>query len=173
MFDPTVFDNLKVVLEGAIYDLDLNENEHIEIIDRSDTVDLAKMSRSYSISLSRGKVESVIELSTDALNWSGEILAPDQDNYPCQLYVEFLLKITDVNHDCSAIRFRLNQIWKTFKPKIEQNISFLYGDASEIYDNQIILSFKEEIDESFIIDIPFIIECALNTLEALEMFAHQ
>ena len=169
MFDPTVFDNLKVVLEGAIYDLDLSED--VDITDRSDNVDLAKMSRSYSISLSKKNVDTVIELTTDALNWSGEILAPDQDTYPCQLYIEFLLKIKNIDHACSGIRFRLNQIWRTFKPKIEQNISFLYGKPNELYDNQIVLSFKEEIDESFIADIPFIIECTLQTLESLQDFS--
>lgn len=34
MFDPTAFDNMKVVIEGAIYDLDLDGE--ISIIDRND-----------------------------------------------------------------------------------------------------------------------------------------
>ncbi|MCV9888442.1 hypothetical protein [Metabacillus halosaccharovorans] len=47
MFDPTVFDNLKVVIEGYIYDMDIDEQ--ISVTDRSDIIDLAKMSRQYSI----------------------------------------------------------------------------------------------------------------------------
>jgi hypothetical protein len=47
MIDPTVFDNLKVVIEGYIYDLDLERE--IAVIDRRDIVDLASMSRKYTI----------------------------------------------------------------------------------------------------------------------------
>ena len=47
MFDPTAFDNLKVVLEGAIYDLDLSGD--IRVLERKDLVDLATMSRRYEI----------------------------------------------------------------------------------------------------------------------------
>jgi len=169
MFDPTVFDNLKVVLEGAMYDLDFNKD--VEITDRSDIVDLAKMSRSYTLTLTQGKIDAIIELTTDALNWSGEILAPEQGNYPCQIYIEFLLKVADIDQDCSAIRFRLNQIWRSFKPKIEQNISFVYGNTAPLFDNQIVLSFKDDLGEAFIADIPFLIEKLVTTLSALEIHA--
>lgn len=47
MFDPTVFDNLKTVLEGAVYDLDLEGV--ILVINRNDLVDLAHFSRTYKI----------------------------------------------------------------------------------------------------------------------------
>lgn len=47
MIDPTVFDNLKVVIEGYIYDLDLEKE--IIVMDRKDIVDLASMSRKYGI----------------------------------------------------------------------------------------------------------------------------
>ena len=40
MFDPTAYDNLKVILEGAVYDLDLSGE--LKIIERNDIVDLAK-----------------------------------------------------------------------------------------------------------------------------------
>ncbi|HZH60407.1 MAG TPA: hypothetical protein VEY70_12675 [Metabacillus sp.] len=48
MFDPTVFDNLKVVIEGYIYEMDIDHQ--ISVTDRSDIIDLATMSRKYSIS---------------------------------------------------------------------------------------------------------------------------
>ncbi|WP_064091382.1 hypothetical protein [Rossellomorea aquimaris] len=47
MFDPTAFDNLKVVLEGAVYDQDLTGE--IEIIDRKDLFDFAHYERCYQI----------------------------------------------------------------------------------------------------------------------------
>lgn len=47
MFDPTAYENMKVVIEGTAYDLDL-EGE-IKVIDRKDIVDLATLSRWYEI----------------------------------------------------------------------------------------------------------------------------
>jgi hypothetical protein len=41
MFDPTAFDNMKVVLEGALYDLDIMGE--IIITDRNDLFNTAKM----------------------------------------------------------------------------------------------------------------------------------
>lgn len=49
MFDPTAFENMKTVFEGAAYDLDLSGEA--AIIGRNDIVDLAGMSRDYRITL--------------------------------------------------------------------------------------------------------------------------
>lgn len=168
LFDPTVFDNLKVVLEGAVYELDLNQD--VEIVDRCDLIDLAKMSRTYQISLAKSKVEGSIELATDVQSWSSEILENGQV-FPCELYIQFYLKLMDTAHDCPGIRFKLNQIWRSYKPKIEQQISFIYGNNQPDVYNQINLYFQEAIDESFIADIPNIINRFLETLDALETFA--
>jgi IS4 transposase len=47
MFDPTAFDNMKVIIEGLLYDKDL-DGEY-EITDRNDFVNLSKMDRLFSI----------------------------------------------------------------------------------------------------------------------------
>ena len=75
MFDPTVFDNLKVVIEGYIYDMDIDHQ--IIVTDRSDIIDLATMSRRYSISYKgiknkRKTAKFQIEMSHHEL--SGELL---------------------------------------------------------------------------------------------------
>ncbi|WP_027415635.1 hypothetical protein [Aneurinibacillus terranovensis] len=47
MFDPTIFENVKVALEGAVYDFDFSGD--ILVTSRHDRVDLALMSREYRI----------------------------------------------------------------------------------------------------------------------------
>ena len=47
LFDPTAFDNMKVVLEGAVYDRDLFGD--ILIVSRDDLVNLATLSRKFTI----------------------------------------------------------------------------------------------------------------------------
>jgi len=166
MFDPTVFDNLKVVLEGAIYDLDLKGQT--QIIDRSDLVDLAKLTRTYSIALANKHVEGLIELSTDAENWSGEILETGTD-YPCHLFLQFYLRINDIDRDCATIKFRISQIWRAYKPKIEQQITFVYNNTEpSIFHDQISLTFNETVNESFIAEIPQLLHLILETMNALE-----
>ncbi|NMH70431.1 hypothetical protein HF072_16745 [Bacillus sp. RO3] len=57
MFDPTAFDNLKVVFEGAVYDLDLTGDIHI--LDRKDLFDFAHYERCYQIHYSLPYKESI------------------------------------------------------------------------------------------------------------------
>ncbi|MGM0828019.1 MAG: hypothetical protein ACQEWF_09150 [Bacillota bacterium] len=57
MFDPTAFDNLKVVFEGAVYDLDLTGE--IQILDRKDLFDFAHYERCYQIHYSLPSKKSI------------------------------------------------------------------------------------------------------------------
>ncbi len=45
LFDPTAFDNMKVVLEGAVYDRDILGD--ILVVKRDDLVNLATLSRQF------------------------------------------------------------------------------------------------------------------------------
>jgi hypothetical protein len=47
MFDPTAFENLRVLLEGIFYDKDIEGK--IMIVDRNDTINTAKLSRAYDL----------------------------------------------------------------------------------------------------------------------------
>lgn len=68
MFDPTAYENLKVILEGQMYDFDFNEA--IKIAKRDDFVNLANLSRNFRISFYHPKdfnekLEGSIELSAN------------------------------------------------------------------------------------------------------------
>ncbi len=97
MFDPTAFDNMKVVIEGAIYDLDLDGE--INIIDRNDLINLAKMSRSFDVSfkLPGNKTRQVIAkiiLKSNLENLAAELLPgslSDKDS-GSMVRLEFQLK---------------------------------------------------------------------------------
>lgn len=47
LFDPTAYENIKVVFEGIVYDFDLSGD--IAIIERNDFINLADMSRIYNL----------------------------------------------------------------------------------------------------------------------------
>lgn len=57
MFDPTAFENMKVVIEGELYDRDLSGEIRIE--DRNDIFNSAKLSRKYEITFTDQHEEKV------------------------------------------------------------------------------------------------------------------
>ncbi|WP_139891778.1 hypothetical protein [Bacillus sp. D386] len=112
MFDPSVFENLKVVVEGAFYDLDL-EGE-LAIIDRHDYVDLAYMSRIFEISTRldtsmEKAVECTLSLSAGLQAFSSEKLSSITKREPgCDLKIKF--RYIDPEHPLRNIHI-LKQIW--------------------------------------------------------------
>ncbi|MFE4895730.1 hypothetical protein [Peribacillus butanolivorans] len=78
MFDPTAFENMKVVLEGAVYDRDFIGD--ILVITRDDIVNLSTMSRTYKIGMELKEpiapipVVGGIELDASLENLSSELL---------------------------------------------------------------------------------------------------
>ncbi|PJN90173.1 hypothetical protein [Bacillus sp. mrc49] len=78
MFDPTAFENMKVVLEGAVYDRDFVGD--ITVISRDDIVNLSTMSRTYKIGLELKQsvapisISGAIEIHAGIENLSAELL---------------------------------------------------------------------------------------------------
>ena len=112
MFDPSVFENLKVIVEGAFYDLDL-EGE-LAVIDRHDYVDLAYMSRIFEISTrldasNEKTVECTLTLSAGLQSFSSEKLSPKTKRDPgCELKITF--RYINPDHPLRKIHI-LKQIW--------------------------------------------------------------
>lgn len=115
MFDPTAFDNMKVVLEGAVYDLDFIGK--VRIVDRDDIVNLSKFSRKYRISfetMNNSLVTASIILQAELKNLAGELLPAIQSNElaGAQVKVQFELKKCPGESDnYAAIDRLLKRIW--------------------------------------------------------------
>jgi len=94
MFDPTAFDNMKVVIEGALYDLDIKGD--IIITDRNDLMNLAKMSRSFDVSfqLPEGNGTAKVKLKSTLLNLAAELIPSMETEHQAGCYVrlEFFLE---------------------------------------------------------------------------------
>ncbi|WP_404403409.1 hypothetical protein [Jeotgalibacillus malaysiensis] len=79
MFDPTAFDNLKTVLEGTVYDRDLDGT--IKITTRSDQVDIATLSRSFTLTfhVQEKSFEADMNLYADLKKLTAELLPDNQE----------------------------------------------------------------------------------------------
>ncbi|WHY75799.1 hypothetical protein QNH20_16920 [Neobacillus sp. WH10] len=88
MFDPTAFDNMKVVIEGALYDKDISGE--IVITDRNDFLNMAKMSRLFEVMfrLPNSSVEAQFKMESRLDNLAAELLPSFQAEQLAGCYVK-------------------------------------------------------------------------------------
>lgn len=171
MFHPTVFDNIKIAIENQIYDYD-NLDGILVVTDRTDLLNMALMSREFSLSfqLTTGrKVTAEIVLTSSTKDLSDEILEVPGTDPGCNLSLRFYMEIENIPAECQAIESILKAIWgPDFQPI--QSLSFVYGQEGEIYNNCIELRFKRQITEEQMEDIPNLLSHLLQSAEELESF---
>lgn len=169
MFDPTIFDNLKVVLEGAVYERDLRGQ--IQITDRKDLIDMAVMSRTYSIYFQKSGAEenaprAGLTLHAPIADLAAELLERDGAAPGCELLVTFELDVSEPEIACPIIENRLKHLWEN-RPEISQRVSYPYG-GNEGYEIQVTLGFNRKIDESNVQDVTAVF---LHTCLSLDWFS--
>lgn len=165
MFDPTVFENLKVVIEGALYDLDLEGQ--ILIINRQDLVDMARMGRHYHITFKEKTIEPIhayIDLKIDLDNLVTE-LRNTNGNPGCYLEIGFNFKLNSLDA-CPMIEKVLTTIWGSTR-KIQQEISYQYGSENHYTNNSKII-FHRLIHEDNIDDLLEMIDYIIDSIHQLQ-----
>ncbi|MDP4549767.1 hypothetical protein Q9251_02580 [Alkalihalobacillus macyae] len=164
MFDPTIYENVKVVLEGELYDRDL-EGE-ISIINRKDLVDLASLSRMYEVQFNENpQVRVTIGLFADLASFSAEQLQIENSNPGCEINISFDVLISDTE-ECAKIEEDIRSIWG-YRPSIQQKVSFVYNQEEEL-SSHIQLEFNRRINEDQISDLSELIEYAVQTSQLLD-----
>lgn len=171
MFDPTIYENIKVVLEGEIYDIDLNGKIFVTM--RKDLVDLASMSRKFVIQFrlldSAKAIYAEINLIANTEDLASEILERDDLKPGCEIIIKFYTMVTDPRVECKKISDKLNIIWDN-RPEISQRLSYIYeqngNNKSELL-NEINLNFGRKIDEENISDIHNLVDYTIKSLVVL------
>ncbi|MDE5415514.1 hypothetical protein [Alkalihalobacterium chitinilyticum] len=169
MFDPTIYENLKVVLEGAIYDLDFAKEIHV--INRSDTIDLANMSREFSMQFKTTTDNNdcpiaEVRLRSTLQDFATEKIEQDEKVAGCFFDIFLFTTIQNVTNDCDKIEKKLMQIWQN-RPIISQSISFSYGNE-QILTDKISIRFGRKINEDQIEDFEQLLSYTLQSLQFLE-----
>jgi len=168
MFDPTIFDNMKVVLEGAVYDLDFAGK--IVVTNRIDRVELSTMSRVYGIRFIEqggGECSAEVRLSADISDLAAELLQMKDQAPGCGLRIRFSCYIHSAE-DCREIRELLDHIWNG-RPTVRQTISFVYDpdESPRRFKNEIDMEFGRKLDENQAEDFPDLLHHVLESLQAL------
>ncbi|MGA9288499.1 MAG: hypothetical protein WBV93_09170 [Anaerobacillus sp.] len=163
MFDPTIYENVKVVLEGELYDRDL-EGE-ISIINRKDLVDLASLSRMYKVQFNENPyVKVTIQLQADLVSFSAEQLQLENVDAGCEIKISFDISISDTE-ECTEIEEDIRSIWGS-RPSISQTVSFAFDNEDDL-NSHIELEFNRRINEDQISDLSELIEHAIQTSQLL------
>lgn len=168
LFDPTVFENLKVAFENRMYDLDTIERE-IRIINRSDQMDFAILARRLAIQFTLFDLEDVsaeILLEASVQDLADEILEAPGGNPGCSLTVRFLKRVQHETEQCCLIEDSLRDIWEN-EVLVVQTLSFLYGEDEPGYLNTIDVKFKTKINEENMSEIPDFLHSILDALRVL------
>lgn len=169
MFHPTVFENIKVSLENQIYDYD-NLDGLLTVTDRYDRLDLALMSREFSLSFQLAgarKVTSEVVLRSSVKDLSDEILETPDSNPGCSLLLRFYLDISDPSEQCRAVEEVLYAIWGPDLTPV-QTLSFIYGTEDNVYSSLTELQFNRQITEEQMEDLPELLKFLLQSAEELE-----
>ncbi|WP_077618519.1 hypothetical protein [Bacillus sinesaloumensis] len=149
MFHPTVFDNLKVVIEGALYDLDLEGP--LLIINRQDLVEMARLGRNYRIIFKDKSIDNIqayIDLRIDLDNLLTDLRRPDTQSPGCRLEIGFIFKMDSLDV-CPKLEAVLSAIWGDTRD-IQQEISFQHGVNEYTNNSKIIfhrLIYEDNIDD--------------------------
>lgn len=167
MFDPTIFDNLKVVLEGSVYDLDMDGS--IQISNREDQINLSTMSRYYAIRFvlpGKPEVSAEISLLANMRDLAAEILEQDEETPGCAMEIAFRTLVLDPHRECETIHTELIRIWLE-RPEITQTLSFDYKKEPIHYKNEIRLHFGRKVNEAQIEDFPELLRFIVKSLKWL------
>lgn len=169
MFHPTVFENIKIAFENQLYDLD-NLDELIVITGRADLLDLALMSREFSLSFRLKDSDSVtaqVVLRASVKDLGDEILETPGTAPGCTLLLRFYTEIEDEDIQCAEIEDILHTIWGPDLQPV-QTLSFVYSQKPEAYRNVIELKFNRQINEDQMEDISGLLAHLLQSTEELE-----
>lgn len=167
MFDPIVFDNLKVVVEGEIYDLDLSGQ--VSVTNREDFVDLAQFTRTYRISFQpHFCCTASLTLSTDLDNIHAELTPSRVEKPGCTVYIHFQLKKQKPFEEAEFqnIQEMCERIWGTTRV-VKQRITHEVGGSE--YENNIEVTFNRFIYEDQVGDLIKMIDYMLQTTDQLKV----
>ncbi|MBU8878973.1 hypothetical protein BGM26_08235 [Bacillus sp. FJAT-29790] len=171
MFDPTAFENMKVVIEGTLYDLDLSGE--IRILDRNDLLNSAKISRKYEISFTdqmEGQADIYCSFLMEAslANLAAELLPAARSSMlaGCHIYVKFYLKHPNELSLFQKIERILIDIWGKDRT-IKQVVMRDPFDDGKIISNETTVIFNRLVLEDQIDDLVSMIDYLMVSLKSL------
>jgi hypothetical protein len=180
MFDPSIFDNLKVVVEGELYDLE--RDGAIQIANRQDLLDLAGMSRTFSMCFHLPGCagnQAELRLYSELRDFAFELANLRITDFRPGCALQLVYRLEDWQPDESQLRSLQQLIYTLWKDEISlrQQLVIPYSsdgsqDEKWVTRYEAILTYKQKVDESHITQIRPFLEHAIEALNHLQTFIH-
>lgn len=173
MFDPTVYDNLKVGFENYLYDMD-NLDERIQITGRKDRLEMAVMSREFTLQFclrDRPEVTGEVVLSSSLNELAAEILETPGAHPGCRLEIRFGMVMKEPERQCPAIRSILQKSWP--EQRICQTIQYIFDEQPNRYNVTAHVYFDRSVNEDQMGDIAELCEHMANVMNQLLQLHNQ
>lgn len=171
MFDPTAFENMKVVIEGELYDRDLTGE--IRIQDRNDLFNSAKLSRKYDITFSdqindAQEMSCTLILEASLVNLAAELLpiAHSEKNAGCQVTVKYTVLHQEEKEIYPKIQIALEEIWGSGRT-ISQFVTTDPFSKQPFIKNEIQISFNRLVYEDQMDDLTEMVNYMLLGIKKL------
>ncbi|WP_434756457.1 hypothetical protein [Paenibacillus amylolyticus] len=169
MFDPTVYDNLKVAFENYLYDLD-NLDESIHITHRRDQLEMASMSREFTLRFclrdhAAITAEVVLKSSLEAI--AAEILEMPDSHPGCALELRFGLVTKEPDSRCLDIQQMMQENWPD--QRVVQYIHYIFGENPISFNVSASVYFERHVNEEQMHDIPALCDHMVHALNKLIM----
>lgn len=172
MFDPTAFENLKIVIEGAVYDKDLGGE--ILVIDRNEIINMAKLERSFDITFieqnSGGKeIKALWILEAKIENLAAELLESALSDTLAGSHVTVKFECEHANDPTiyKKIKNVLGEIWGAGRT-IEQRIEMNPFHNKENIINHITVNFNRLVHEDQIADLTLMVDFMIKSIRELK-----
>ncbi|QED48348.1 hypothetical protein [Cytobacillus dafuensis] len=171
MFDPTAFENMKVVIEGALYDRDLDGE--LSIFDRNDYINAAKLSRRYEVSFTdqpncQHDLYCTFIMEAGLENLAAELLqsAHSDKLAGCQIFVKVSFKHQYETSIFQKIEETLKAIWGEERSIKQLILSDPFSNQSLIT-NEVVVAFNRLVYEEQMNDIEAMIDYMTLSLKEL------
>ncbi|WP_409288825.1 hypothetical protein [Peribacillus sp. SCS-37] len=178
MFDPTAFENMKVVLEGLIYDRDFEGS--ILVTDRQDLINISSLSRSFlmEMEVKTGRssacvpITCSIGLEAGLKNLSAELLEyKGGADAGCHIETIYQIPLKDDNMaDINGLFHTLSSIWGPSR-EIEITEKHIYNSPE--HPVRIIMAkvvFGRLVTEEQIPDFNGLVDHAITSINKLQHF---
>ncbi|MGP7815990.1 hypothetical protein [Niallia sp. 01092] len=169
MFDPTAFDNLKTVMEGAFYDRDLDGR--ITILDRNDLLNSSKLSREFSITFSLSNQQNArmtFSLQANLANLAAELLPKvmNEKEIGCYMAIHLVVCHRNEKNVFLSLEEMLKRIWGNER-KIKQEIRLNPFSMDNKLENHLTILFNRIITEEQIDDLVMMVDYMEATLQQI------
>ncbi len=171
MYDPTAYENFKIIIEGSVYEADFSGD--ILVTGRTENIDLAVLERAYGISFVLQEEKSVtacIRVRSSLGQLSSEILEKEDGESGAFISIVFNIdrKKTGSNTQVNEITECLKEIWGEGRIyKVELREKYVNGKP---IGNDILceISFDRVITEEQADDLYTLVDYCIDSLRKLQ-----